>query len=146
MADNQQNAVLSQLLVDLSHCLLQYVGECWPWTAAEGEQQQVIAESVISQKWSIGSLVELLDRRRQPVDFGTYPTEFTDLQYLSMEHLLGQLVNDERALVNLLEQATQACTGDNEAVTVVEPILAGEREILNQLRALAAPHSADSAA
>ena len=30
--------------------------------------------------------------RRVAIDFGTYPTEFTDLQYLALDHLLGQLV------------------------------------------------------
>jgi hypothetical protein len=145
MADNQQNAVLNQLLIDLSHCLLQYVGECWPWTVADSDQWQAIAETVTIQKRSIGSLVDLLDRRRQPVEFGTYPTEFTNLQYLAIKHLLGQLIDDERALVNVLEQTTQACAGNGEAGDVVEQILAGEREILNQLRTLAAPHPPDSA-
>lgn len=146
MADNQQNAAISQLLIDLSHCLLQYVGECWPWTAVDGREQQAIVEAVTRQKRSIGSLVNLLDGRRQPVDFGTYPTEFTDLQYLSITHLLGQLVDDERAVVYLLEQAAQTCAGDGEAGGVVEQILADEREILSQVSALAAQHTANTAA
>ena len=146
MAETEKNQELQDLLVYLTRSMLQYVGECWPWTGNHPEERQVIDELVARQRSEIAKLVDLLDARRQPIDFGSYPTEFTDLHYLALDHLLGELIEAEQALVETIEQISRDCAGDAEAETVVKEILAAERENLERLRELAAAHASRAAA
>lgn len=146
MADSQQNAVLAGLLIDLSRSMLQYVGECWPWTGDNEGERRTIEELVARQQRAIARLVELLDRRRWPIHFGTYPGEFTDLHYLALEHLLGRLIEQEEALIEEIGRAASDCRGDDEAVALIEQIEAEERENLDRLKSLAREHTAGSAA
>ena len=146
MADTHCNDVLGDLLIDLSRCLLQYVGEGWPWTAGDESEQQIIDELVARQKQGVARLAELLSSRRVSIDFGTYPTDYTDLQYLALDHLLGQLVVSQQALVDLFGYATTNCAADRQAVVIVEDIHAAERDNLSQLQVLAAKPKSDNAA
>jgi len=142
MANRQHNAILGDLLIELSRCLLQYVGEGWPWTAGDDTEQRTIDELVARQKQGVAKLADLLSSRRVAIDFGTYPTEFTDLQYLALDHLLGQLVESQRALVDLFGRAVTDCAGDDAAMAVVEEIHVTERENLSRLQELAANRTA----
>ncbi len=146
MAGHQKNAELGELLVDLARCLLQYVGECWPWTGEDESDKRTIDELVARQKQSIGRLVELLNRRRRLIDFGAYPTDFTDLHFLALHHLLGRLVGNQQACVDMLAQAAGQCAGDEEAAALIDEVLSGERKNLDRLRDLAAQHTAGNAA
>lgn len=138
MSNVQHNAVLADVVIDLSRCLLQYVGESWPWTASDEAEQQVIDNLVARQQQSVAKLADILHRRRNFIDFGAYPTEFTDLQYLALDHLLDQLVTSERALVDALGQAVTAVAGDDEAQAALESSLTVERDNLGRLEELAA--------
>lgn len=138
MADTHHNEILGDLLIELSRCLVQYVGEGWPWTASDATEHLSVDEIVIRQKQGVVRLADLLHSRRVAIDFGAYPTEYTDLQYLALDHLLGQLVAGQAALVDLFSQAADNCAGDPEAVAVVKEIHQIERENLDRLRELLA--------
>ena len=141
MIDNQKNAELGQLLIDLARCLLQYVGECWPWTGDHDLAQRTIEELVSRQKEKIGCLAALLNQRRQLVDFGAYPTEFTDLHYLALDHLLQRIIEDEESLIGVLQQAVGDCAEDVEVARLLDQISAGERKNLEQLHEIQARHA-----
>lgn len=138
MSNVQHNAVLADVVIDLSRCLLQYVGESWPWTDGDEAEQQVIDNLVARQQQSVAKIADILLCRRKYIDFGAYPTEFTDLQYLALDHLLDQLVTTERALVDAIGQAVTAVSGDDEAQAALESALTVERENLGRLEELAA--------
>jgi hypothetical protein len=146
MADIHHNSILSDLLIEQSRCLLQYVGECWPWMADDETERGAVDEMVVRQRQGVARLVDLLNGRRQSIDFGTYPTEFTDLQYLALSHLLGLLVESQQALVNLLEHAAKDSAADVEAAAVIKEIHATECENLSRLQKMAAKQSSNSAA
>jgi hypothetical protein len=137
MAIRTDNVKLNDLLIALSRGLLQYVGECWPWTGLEDATvHRQIDELIARQQRGIAHLADLLARRNWPVDFGAYPTEYTDLHYVALDFLLSQLIESEESLVAELERSLVVSHGDADAASLIEDILAGEREIVQKLRAL----------
>jgi hypothetical protein len=142
MADKHSNAVLGGLLVELARCLLQYVGESSPWTGGDEAERRAINEIVARQQGEIAELAALLDARREPVRLGAYPTDFTDLQYLSLEYLLGRIIENEESLLDLMDRAAADCRGDDEALALIERLSADERENLRRLRELASKFAA----
>jgi hypothetical protein len=146
MADTHHNSLIADLLIEQSRCLLQYVGECWPWVADDDTERSVIDAMVARQQQGVARLVNLLNGRRQTIDFGTYPTEFTDLQYLALSHLLGLLVQSQQALVDLFGRAATDAADDVEAAALIEDIHAIEGENLGRLQEMAAKQASDSPA
>lgn len=135
MAVITHDAKLNDLLVDLHYSLLQYVAETSPWS------QQPAAAAVVEtlaaqQQRHVARLVDLLRTRNWSIDFGTYPSEYTDLQYLSVEFFLPRLIAAQLAVVTELDEAVHTCIDDAVAVTLLRDILVGEQEILTQLQQL----------
>ncbi len=134
MSDSQSNAALRQLLVSIGRSLLQYTGESWPWTAAGSESsRQTIEQLVARQQMHVARIAGLLSERESFVDFGTYPTDYTDLHYVALGYLLDQLIADEESLISQLTDATTACADDPEALEVVESALSDERDAVAKL-------------
>lgn len=146
MIDPQQNARLNALLVRLYRSLLQYVIECWPWAGAdESAEQQAVLEMVAEQQAHVGKLAELLAERGWPIDFGNYPTEYTDLHYVALDYLLGELVADETELIADIARTLAESAADRAAVALLTGLLESERRHLVRLRTLAAAHPAATA-
>jgi hypothetical protein len=60
MSDASTNAALNELLINLRGSLLQYVGECWPWSDPETtEAQRKIDELVRIQEKQIAQLASV---------------------------------------------------------------------------------------
>lgn len=138
MPDPQHNAELNDLLVQAYRSLLQYTVECWPWSDPEAQaEQDLITQLAVGQRDVVGRMAELLDRRQQTVDFGTYP-DWSELHFVSLDFLLGKLIDDEQQLVAAIERAEPAIKPDPQASTLVFELLHGERQILAKLRELAA--------
>jgi hypothetical protein len=131
------SADLNDLLVDLGRSLLQYVGECWPWVPADAARAQADIERLVArQRENVARLTELLIRRNGAIDFGTFPTEYTDLHYVALDYLLELLITAEESLVAEVERARALCD-DAEAAALLDDILVDERDIVAELRRLA---------
>ena len=100
MTDLIANHRVNDLLIDMGRSLLQYVGESWPWTGADAAgEKEVIDRLVAEQRQSVGRLAELLSRRGQVVNYGTYPTNYTSLHFVALDYLLDQLLAEQQELV-----------------------------------------------
>jgi hypothetical protein len=138
MPQTSTYAALNQLLIDLGRSLLQYVGECWPWTDPETTaEQQKINELVQLQKHQIAQLTRLLTEADWPVHRGAYPTEYTDLHYVALSYLLHQLVINERALMEEAKRTLPLCEGHPEAKKLVGEIQSLQQTIAHELETLA---------
>lgn len=147
MAEIHHNARLNSFVVSIGHSLLQYADESWPWTAsAEAEIQAVLRRLAALQRQEVETLVEVLDQRGWTIDFGTYPTDYTDLQYLSLDYLLSGITSGERAILADLDEAAHACVDDSAADEVLKEVLATQRKIVERLEAVAKSRSAAVAA
>lgn len=137
MAENESNDRLNSLLIELSRSLLQYAGEAWPWSdATQSEQRRVVDQLIGRQRVQIGRLAELIASRQRIVEFGTYPTGYTDFHYVGLDCMLGKLVENEAAIVASLDDALIANPQDEEAVGLLGQIVDIERDNLNQLKSL----------
>lgn len=137
MTDADCNAALNRALVELGGSLLQYVGECWPWTPASDEEARRALERLVERQRGIAArIIEVLSRREWPIDPGGYPTEYGTLHYLAIHHLLRLLLESESRVQNELERAARECTGDPEAEAVLSEAAAAQQEIVAELRGL----------
>lgn len=137
MSDPTHNALLNQLLVNLGRSLLQYVGEAWPWTSHDHTRERKTIEELVSrQQAQIARLVNWLAARDGAVEFGAFPTEYTDLHYVALDYLISQLIENETALIGDLEQTVQACSDDPEADELLKQILEEQRAIVQALQGL----------
>lgn len=138
MAAITHNAKLNELLVDLARSLLQYAHEGGLWSKSSGLSSD-FARLASRQRESVRQLAELLSRRGWTVDFGAYPTDYTDLHFLSFEYFLPRLLASQAALVAELDEAAHTCIDDPEAVELVNRLLGEERSITAALESLGQP-------
>lgn len=139
MADIQHNARLNGFVVSIGRSLLQYADECWPWSGfSDGETQGVLRRLAALQRQEVAALTELLDQREESVDFGGYPTDYTDLHFMSLDYLLSRIVGGEQATIADLEEAVHTGVDDSQGVHVLEEVLATQRKILERLQAIVA--------
>jgi hypothetical protein len=130
---NQDNEnILNGVVVTMAHSFLQYVSEASLWVrdgdADVEEQVRVLAER---QRQNVGDIAALLTSRDFPVDFGTFPTEYTDLQFLSLKKLMDSLTNSQQDVLDCISQALNALTGsgDAEAIELLAAIESHEHGI-----------------
>ncbi len=131
-------AHLNGLFVPLHRSLLQYLGECSPWTAEDSRQGETLAalrEMVTRQKQDETLIADALSDAGWVIDFGGYSTSFTDLHYVSLKYLLKQVVNSQKEIVDAFEAAAHKYPDSPFLQTVAN----NEREILNKARTLSAP-------
>lgn len=133
MADVQHNARLNELLIDLGRSLLQYVWESSPWTNRP-ELTTKLTNWARQQQRDVAKLVALLDERGWPIDFGVYPVEYTDLQFLSLDFLLPHLAVSQQRIVIELDEAVHTCADDPLAFKVLQEILVHEKQITEEIR------------
>lgn len=140
------NETLNDLLINLGKSLLQYVGEAWPWVEEGAEAEHATITALVArQQVYVGALSHILSERGHVIDFGTYPTEYTDLHYVALDYLLSQLVENEAALVDDIRVALERCAGDVQAAALLQEVLRDQQEIAAAVRELARSR-ADAAA
>jgi hypothetical protein len=90
------------------------------------------------QRDAVGRLARLLDSRDVAVDFGSFPTEYTDLQFLALKSLVSGLINGQRRICEAAKGVLVRLQsgGDTEAVAVLGEILAGQQAIESELVSL----------
>jgi hypothetical protein len=135
----QENAKLNDLLITLGRSLLQYVGEAWPWSSSvDADERQKIDEIVARQKVQIARLADFLADRNWMIDFGSYPTEYTDLHYVALDYLLRELIANQQAIVGQTVQTLLLCDEDPEAAVLLNELRSDQQAALQQLQSLAA--------
>ena len=128
---------LNRLFVLLHRSLLQYLGECSPWTAEDSRQSDTLAalrDIVTRQEQDETLLADVLTDSGWVIDCGGYSTSFTDLHYVSLKYLLKQVVLSQTDIVKEFEAASQKYSD----MPLLQTVANNEREILNSARALAA--------
>ncbi len=130
--------ILNDVLVRLHRSLLQYVGECGPWAdGSAAAEQEAVSNLVQIRHLHVGELVELMTAREAIIDFGVFPTEFTDLHFVGLDYLLGVIVAEQKKIISELESAVGSVSGDAEATGLLSRILVDERANLAKLQSLA---------
>jgi hypothetical protein len=138
MIDPQSRAVLQNLIQRESHSLLHYICESYPWISA-GEQETLDRLQQINKEEleNIGVLTRFLFKHRiVPAALGSYPMNFTTINYTALDHLLPLLIDYQKTRIGELQKDLPKIK-DAEARQHVEPFLEMERRHLQMLEELA---------
>jgi hypothetical protein len=137
------NERLNDLLIDAGRSLLQYTSESWPWAASnEGDVKASLDRMAAEQHDVVAALADLLASRGHAIDFGTYPTEYTSLHYVAVDFLLGQLVENQKAVLARCESVADRTSADDPAKSLMDDIVTSERKHVKELQALLTSHPA----
>ncbi|MAG92617.1 MAG: hypothetical protein CMJ48_02525 [Planctomycetaceae bacterium] len=138
MTPNLHTSPLNDVLIETGRSLLQYVGECWPWTHHDADEIRKQLDGLVArQRESVGSLVSLINSHTPTFDIGSYPTEYTDLHFVALDFLLLELVDNQRNVVVRIEQ-TIVEFDDDAIKTFLKETLTDEQSVLEGLRKIAA--------
>jgi hypothetical protein len=137
MNDRHQNEILNALLIDLGRSLLQYTAEAWPWTN-NGEQslRDEVDALADRQSQAAAEIADRLAKRTWPIDFGIYPVDYTDLNYVSLDYLLGEIAQNADKLVTDIHESRRQ-VDEPEASDLLSRIETEQRAIAARLRELA---------
>jgi hypothetical protein len=137
MNDRRQNELLNALLISLGRSLLQYMAEAWPWTN-NGEQKLRSEVDALADRQSraAAAVADYLARHNWPIDFGIYPVDYTDLNYVSLDYLLGEIARNADELLAETQQ-TRSLIHDPEASELLARVEGEQQSIAARLRELA---------
>jgi len=134
---NSANDILNSVLITMARSFLQYVAESFPWVSREdqavGEQVEVIATR---QRQDVGELAELLTSREHFVDFGTFPTDYTDMQFLALAAMFDGVHASQATVCEAISAGLQqlASTGDEQAIAILQAVEVRQKEAAHALR------------
>lgn len=137
MTNPSTDSRINSVLISLSRSFLQYVSESWMWVddsaKSIGEQVSVLAAR---QRQDVADLARLLQDREWSIDFGAYPTEYTDMQFLSLSALFNQLKFAQSMIDDKLSAAVAElrALGDSEAAEWMEVIRLREGDLSDALK------------
>jgi hypothetical protein len=138
--DPETQAILQDIVRRESRSVLSYIGEAFPWVGAGGAPAlSKLRQLSQEENEAVAALGRFLARRRAAVSFlGPYPSNFTTLNFVALEHLVPRLVEYERGSIAELERSL-ARISDPEAQAQVAILLEVKRRNLSQLETLHAP-------
>ena len=105
MTDPAGLALIEALVRRDGRSLLQYTDESYPWTTREAHEVlsrvRALAEE---ERDAVGRLVRFLTRHHKtPRSYGSYPSTYTTLNFVALEHLLPALHAEQQKAVADLE-------------------------------------------
>jgi len=130
---------INTALIGLSRSFLQYVAESWPWVdEAERNIEQQLQVLAFRQRQDVADLVGLLTDRDWPIDFGSYPTEYTDLHFISLTALFEWLVIGQAQVSEMLlaTQQTLKDAADQPAFSLIETIRFRQDDLAKAMKEL----------
>jgi hypothetical protein len=142
MIDARTQALLQDIVRRASRSMLQYVGESYPW-AGDGEAGLLaqIRAVIAEEELAVEGLAGFLRKNRIGIPYlGSYPENFTNLNYVSLDYLMPRLLDWQRGWVAILGRDA-ALIADAEAKAEVQKLIAIARRHLEQLEQIAAPHA-----
>lgn len=130
MSGQSNEAILNRVLIQLSRSFLQYVSESSPWVRYDAPGLATEIESLAArQRGDVAQIVDLLNEREYFVDFGTFPTEYTDQQFLGLDVLIGRLGRSQAKISGFIAASLELLRDDSEASELLNSVLQGEQQI-----------------
>lgn len=136
MTCQDNEAVLNNTLIQMACSFLQYVGESWPWVSTESNSIEPQIKVLASrQRQDVSEIVDLLTAREHFIDFGSFPTEYTDQQFLALQTLIIRLKTSQTLICERIALSVESLqtAGDSEATKLLRTVESHERDILKAL-------------
>jgi len=137
MAAAKSFDALNRLHVIEHRSLATYLADACPWTHPGDEPAtKAIASILADQQAMAGRVAELIDARNGRVARGSFPMEYTDMNMLSLDFLITELVRCQKRDISEIEQIVADLATDREARELAEEVLGSERAHLEALEEL----------
>jgi hypothetical protein len=137
MSDANTIDVLNRLLAIEYRSLPIYLTDATPWTHPGDEKAaETLGHIVADQQDMARRIAALITERGARIENSVFPTEFTDMNLLSLDFLLGEIVGRQRRNVATIERIVAALAHDREARELAEEVLGSERAHLEALEEL----------
>ncbi|MEZ6062221.1 MAG: hypothetical protein R3C19_17920 [Planctomycetaceae bacterium] len=149
MASSHSESILNGVLIQMARGFLQYVAESWPWVdEAHGAVRDEVEVLAARQRQDVSLVANLLLEREWPTDFGSFPTEYTDMHFISLQAMLDGLKHSQGVIQGRLDSAMRTLreAGDTEAIELLNQVAIHEGEIRKALGDVQQQFSAPSAA
>ncbi len=107
MIDPVTQGLLQEIVCRQSRSLLQYVHDAFPWASTGEEAALVGLQRVIAEdQQATRGLVRFMQRAKVDIPFlGSYPSWFTTINFISLDHLLPMLIREQREEIASLAAA-----------------------------------------
>lgn len=131
--------VLNRLLRIQYRSLPMFLAGTSPWTHQGDERAEISLTNIVAdQKAMVQRIAETILEHGGQVDTGNFLIEFAELHFLSLDYLLKELVERQRADLADIERCVAHLTDDRIAKMLAEEVLGAERAHLEALEELAA--------
>jgi hypothetical protein len=126
--------LLQAILRRESRSLLQYAGEAFPWTTSRQKETLAGLTKIIEEERTVAAEFAgwLAKKRLSPTYLGPYPSNFTNMNFVTLDFFLRLLVDYQKQAIADLERDLPRIT-DPEALGIVQKILITKRRHLEVL-------------
>ena len=129
--------LLNRLFAIEYRSLAMYLSDACPWTRNGDEKAAAALANILADQRAMAvRIAELVDSRGANVSYGSFPMEYTDLNLLSLDFLLREMVAGQHRDIAEIEHIVAALAGDAEARDLASEILGAERAHLEMLEEL----------
>ena len=129
--------VLGRLFRILNRSLPMYLAGADPWRHPGDEPAaKALADVVADQRLYAGRIAEAILRERGRIDQGDYPMEFTELNMLSLDYLLTEMVRRQKRDIAVIERCVADLAGNLQYQVLAEEVLGNARGHLESLQEL----------
>ncbi|MBI1899687.1 MAG: hypothetical protein HYS13_01065 [Planctomycetia bacterium] len=129
-------AALNRLLTVLSRSLPMYLADATPWAGPDREKAARVLSNIVRDQRDLAARIgELIHGRRGEIALGPLP-DFTILNDLEIDFLVGRLIERQQRDVAAIEEIVRDLSGDAEARALAEEALGAARAHLEMLEEL----------
>jgi hypothetical protein len=129
--------LLNRLLVIEYRSLPMYLLDATPWThPGDGKATAALRSIVATQRALAQRLADAIMNRGGTVEKGEYPMDFTELNFLSLDYLMKELVRYEKQQVTQVERIASRML-DPEARELALEVLGAEKAHVEMLQEFA---------
>jgi hypothetical protein len=134
MPHADEHKILNRLLATTYRSLPMYLAEAGPWTHAGDEQAVRVSKAILADARHYAQrIAEAILAQRGALDLGEFPMEFTDLNLLSLDFLLTELVRCQRRDIAAIESCVAELAAGSEPRALAEEVLGNARGHLESL-------------
>jgi hypothetical protein len=138
--DAKTIAALQEILSRESRSFLHYLRDAFPWTTSKGSPAlSELKEIIHDEEAAVDALGRfLVCQRIRLAPLGSFPSNFTGSNFLTLEHDLGKLLKSEQNTLQALEKDLPAVT-EPQAKALLEDLLTLKRANIAKLQKLLSP-------
>ena len=129
---------LNRLSVAHTRSLSVYLQYAPPWMDRDAEEINLVLNQIVSdQEATVDRIGTMIQEAGEDVDPGEFPIEFAGLHELSLDYLLSRMVDGQRKIISVCEQAVSELAADALAQAVAQEAVGTAKAHLDTLLELA---------